>query len=320
LSGAPGATADGKSVAFLKASNRVASYVADVEAGGARLANSKRITFEENSLQAVTDWTADSKTLILIRDRNEHYRVYKQSLASDTAEPIMAAAESGLGDLADAVLSPDQKWVLVEVFPAGSEDNTRTNVKIVRIPMTGGTPELLFSMRNGGIISCARAPSKLCAVAEESPDRKTMIVTAFDPVKGRGAELARFDLRPDANTGQTVAHLLLCNISPDGSRLAIARSSDGPIEIHSLRGQHTLIVRAKGLDKLSFFRWAADGKGLFVSRHLYITDELVHVDLKGRTHSLWKSATCFGTPSPDGHHIAITDTQQNQNVWMMENF
>jgi serine/threonine protein kinase len=319
LSGPDGVTADGKRVAFLKTSTHVASYVADLQAGGTRLVNSRRITFEENGEDAVNDWTPDGKTLILTRNRDSYYGIYKQSLNTNTLEPILT---SQTGGVEQAHLSPDGRWIIFTAWPITGDGTTQTTVQLMRVPMSGGTPALIFSMRNGSFSSCARAPSTFCVVAEERPDRKVLIVTAFDPVKGRGAELARFDLHPDGNTGVNLEHSLLCDISPDGTRLAIAKSSYGPIEIHSLRGQPTLVVPTKGLDKLWNFKWAADGKGLFVSTQQYEGNtELLHIDLKGRIHSLWKSHEgCFGMPSPDGGHLAIFDSQQTKNVWMMENF
>lgn len=319
---APSVTADAKRIAFARGISRVVTYLADLKAGGARLANSRRFTLEETGEDAILDWTADSKAAILNRNRNEHFRVYKQVIGSETPEPLMGVAEPGA--LENAVLSPDQKWIIVQVYPYGGDDDFRKMVKIMRIPMAGGAPEFMFSLHNGSSISCARLPSRLCVAAEDSPDRKTMIVTAFDPIKGRGAEVARFDLRPDANVGVTIDHSPLCAISPDGSWLAISRSSDSPIEIHSLRGQATRIIRAKGVDKLYILRWAADEKGLFVSRKLFTGSELMHVDMQGRTQMLWRShggnAACYGTASPDGRRIAIYDWEQSNNIWMMENF
>jgi hypothetical protein len=68
--------------------------------------------------------------------------------------------------------------------------------------------------------------------------------------------------------------------------------------------------------------WAADGKGLFVARHVQDGTDLLHVDLKGKISPLWKSngPRCSGTPSPDGRHLAIYDWKRGANMWMMENF
>src|SRR5262249_33216225 len=133
---------------------------------------------------------------------------------------------------------------------------------------------------------------------------------------------ARFDLLPDASGWISSDHLHVCHISPDGALLAITRGPDAPIEIHSLRGEPTRIIPARGIDKITVVKWAPDETGLFVSKQLYDGGEIVYVDLRGRTHSLWRShgGTCFGRPSPDGRHLAIYDWEWSKNVWMMENF
>jgi hypothetical protein len=89
-----------------------------------------------------------------------------------------------------------------------------------------------------------------------------------------------------------------------------------------LRGLPTFSVPAEGLDNLWNLVWTADGKALFLSRHLHGGTELLRLDLQGGVTRLWKSPRPrgFGRPSPDGRHLAIYDTQQNSNMWMMENF
>ena len=310
-------SADGKRVAFLRASNRNASYVADLEAGGTRVTNSRRVTLEETGEDGAIHWTADSKTLILVHNRADHYTILKQAIDSDTPEPITPTEE---GAIENAIVSPDQKWAILQVYPLGGTPDFRTIVKVMRVPITGGTPEPIFSMHNGSSISCVQPPSTMCVVAEESSDRKTMIVTAFDPVKGRGPELARFDLGRYAKSGVALGmSAVLCDISPDGKLLAISRGSSAPIEIYSLHGQRVGIT--PGIDKITLV-WAADKTGFFIARHLYDGTELLHVALNRQTHSLWKShgESCYGVPSPDGRRIAIFDSQSTTNMWMMENF
>ena len=97
----------------------------------------------------------------------------------------------------------------------------------MRVPITGGAPELIFRVREGTTSFCARPPSNLCGVAEQSDDHKQMIITAFDPVEGRGPELASFDLGPEYETN---LQTMLWNISPDGTRLAAVR---GPARPHT---------------------------------------------------------------------------------------
>jgi len=313
-------TSDGKRVAFVKESYRSASYVGDLAGGRTRLSNARRVTFEEKGMDAVSDWTADSKSMIIVHNRSGQWRLYKQALDSNEPQPVMPAADAG--GLEEAVVSPDQKWIIVQSDPPENNGDIRATVRIMRVPMAGGSPELIFTARNGGLISCPRSSGKPCVVAEESPDRKTVIVTAFDPVQGRGAELGRFALKPDANIGVNIDHLVLCQISPDGTRLAIARSSNGPIEIHSLRGQPTFTISAASLERMVLLKWAGDEKGLFVSRRFLDGYEIVYVDIAGRSHSLWRSQSkwCVSKPSPDGRHLAIYEVGRSTNIWMMENF
>ena len=306
-------TADGKRVVFLESSGRGTSYLDDLEADGTRLVNSRPFTLEEGGEDVIDAWTADSRTVILILNRGDHYGLYKQRLNSDTPEPIVASVAGGL--LENAQVSPDGKWVIIQVWPITGG----ATVQLMRVPFTGGTPELIFPVREWSLSSCASPPSNLCAVAEQGDDHKQMIITSFDPVKGRGLELARFELDSDYDTN---ANYLLWDISLDGTRLAAARGPEGPIQVRSLRGQPTQVIRAKGLNNMWRLKWAADGRGLFVSNREKGGTEILHVDLQGNAKLLWKCSgdRCVGRPSPDGRHLAIYDWKQSANMWMMENF
>jgi serine/threonine protein kinase len=308
-------TADGKRLAFLESSgSRGTSYIADFEAGGTRLINQRHFTLEEGD-DAITDWTADSKAAIVIHNRSDHYELYKQSLSEETPEPIVTAVPDVLEN---AVASPDGKWVIVQVWPVSG--GASRLVPIMRVPITGGSPEQLFRVREGSLISCSRAPSNLCTVAEQSDDRKEMIITAFAPAKGRGHEIARFEIDPNIDTSR----YLQGRISPDGTHLLALRGQKGPIEIRSLRGGAAQVIHPKGVDNLLIASWTADGKGLIVTNGTKDGSQLLHMDFQGNTRLLWKSASverrCGGVPSPDGRHLAIYDLQQSANMWMMENF
>ena len=309
----PSATADGKRVAFLQSSGRGIGYLADLEAGGRRLLNSRRFSLEEGGDDYIAAWSADNKSAIIGFNRADHYGLYRQSLNSDAQQPIVASAAGGL--LENAQVSPDGKWVIIQVWPITGGPTSR----LERVPITGGIPELIFPVREGSVCFCARSPSSVCAVAEETEDRKQMIITSFDPVKGRGSELARFDLDPNYDTN---VNNLLWSISPDGSRIAASSGPGAPIQIRSLRGQPTQVIRAKDLNHMRLIVWAPDGNGLFVSAGEKRGAEILHVDLRGNTDVLWKCSSdrCFGGPSPDGRHLSVYEWRQNTNMWMMENF
>jgi eukaryotic-like serine/threonine-protein kinase len=316
--GNPTVSADGRRVAFLEAYARGASYVADVETGGTRLTNLRRVTLEEGGDDFVTDWTADSKALVLNQSRGDHYQISRQSLGADTPEAVVMS-DTGYGQ--KAVVSPDGRWIVLPVFRKADPVLLKTVIPVIRVPITGGTPEPLFTVRHGASVFCARPPSKLCVVTDTTEDLKAMTVTAFDPVRGRGSELARFTLGEDISLGMD--HSLLCDLSPDGSRLAVARDPFGSIEIHALRGQQRLTIPTTGLVPLRYIKWTADGKGLFVSTQRRDSGELLHLDLRGKANLIWKcggSRACLANPSPDGRHVAIYEAKQNANIFMMEHF
>lgn len=308
---AQNATADGRHIAFQRSIEYGTAYMADLEANGTRVRNSRHFTLEEAD-DFIPDWTADSSTVLIIANRGDHYSLYKQSLKSDTPEPIAANVAGGVLSL--AIISPDGKWVFGLFWPNAVGHNEPI---VVRFPFAGGPPESILPLLRI-FPHCARPPSTLCVVAKRSDDHKQMIVTSFDPVKGLGSELARYDFDPYLAINGDVFY----DISPDGTRLAVLRSPDGPIEIHSLRGQPTQIIRGKGSSNQSGVGWAADGKGLLIVRPAKDGYELQHVDLQGKTTVLWKSNNWDGyvVPSPDGRHLAIMDRTRTSNMWIMENF
>jgi len=318
--GSGSVSADGKRLAFLGWSGFGTSYIADLEGGGSQIRNPKHFTLEEDD-DFVTAWTQDSRQAIFGINRGYQYGVYKQALDSETPEALATNVPGGL--LANLVMSPDGKWIIALVWPLAPGESpvpsTHSTQPLMRIPVSGGTPELIFPVRLGSPVSCAQRLSNLCVIAERSDDRKQMIVTGFDPLKGRVRELARFDVDPalDVNVDN-----LICVLSPDGTRLATAPGPNGPIKIYSLQDHSLTTIPSKGLDRLWNVTWAADGKGLYVGRHVADGTELLYVDLEGRSSHLWKSLgqKCFGVPSPDGRHLAIYDWKRSANMWMIENF
>lgn len=175
---------------------------------------------------------------------------------------------------------------------------------------------MLLTMPRDAGFSCAGPHSNLCVVQERSEDRKRVIVRSLDPVKGRGPELARFDLDPKED-------FWFCEISPEGTRLAVSPSPSGPIRILSLSGHRPLLIPIGGLKINAGFFWAADGKDIYFDSAANGGTVLFHLDMTGKTHVVWENhggGWAFGMPSPDGRHFAINGETMNSNMWMMEDF
>jgi len=313
------ATNDDRHLAFAASSSFFTSYIADLEAGGTRIRNPKHFTLEDGNNDFITGWSADSKTVIVGQHRGDSWGLYKQSLDSETPEPIVPLVLAGWPSY--AVMSPEGKWAIALIWPAagGVTPERPSTLPIMRIPIARGAPETILQVSRPALVSCSRLPSKVCVIEESSDDHKTMVVSVIDPISGRGPELARFDLDREIDVFK---ENLMCDLSPDGTRLAITRSPESRIEIHSLRGQLMHIIPSQPLGRLTSIKWSANGNGFFATRRAPGGTELLHIDLKGTTQSLYKCTGwgCFAAPSPDGRHLAILDNKQSTNMWMMENF
>jgi serine/threonine protein kinase/Tol biopolymer transport system component len=309
----PTITRDGKRIAFSQSGKHPTIYLADLQAGGTRMDNPRHLTFSE-SPDYVYDWTVDGEAVIFGSLRDGYMGLYKQSIDSDSPEPLV----TGAIDVRYARVSPDGKWVLGVVWP--KHEGEHRPLELVRVPINGGPPELVFRSETPSwfTLFCARPPGTLCATAEPTQDRKQLVIRAFDPVKGRGPELVRFGIDPNASW--------ICQLSPDGRRIACISTPQGPIHILSFHGQSEQIVEPKESKDITNIDWSADGKNLLVSNHIKGGTELFRVDLRGNVKLLRKDIT-FGEgddmdarPSPDGRHIAFEEWVINANMWMMENF
>jgi Tol biopolymer transport system component len=312
----PSVTADGKRLAFLRSSaaGSGTSYIADLEAGATGIRNLKHFTLEEGD-DGITAWMPDSRAVIITKNRVDHYELYRRDLNGATEEPIVSNAA---GYANDAELSPNGKWVLLHVERIPGGPNSPQSV--MRVPITGGSPELIFDAQFWSQITCAKTPSNLCVVTERSADGKQMVVTTFDPLKGRGSELFRHDIDPLSPGGPGP----IWDLSSDGTRFAVASHRDGPIEILSLQGKLLQLIQSRDANNMWSLGWTRDGKGLFVCKSTKGGPQLLHLDLQGKAKVLWSNEggdnACVWAESPDGRHLALYGHQQTANFWMMENF
>jgi Tol biopolymer transport system component len=179
----------------------------------------------------------------------------------------------------------------------------------------GGPARLVLKAPLYGWHSCAVSPATSCVIAEHTPDGKQLIFTSFDPVKGRGRELTRLDIDPTVDYN----HVL----SPDGTRIAVIKRSEGRIHILSLIGQAPREINVKNWGNLENVDWTADGKALLASSPTQRGHALLRVDFQGNAQLLWEQQQdleTYAVPSPDGRHLAIMGWSLNSNIWSMEDF
>jgi hypothetical protein len=313
-------TKDDNKLVFARSSEVYTTYIADIDVRTFRIVDYRHFTLEDTNEFAVA-WTADSQSLIIEQPRANDFRIFKQKLEDGSRELIAPSVDASW--LQYQAVSPDGKWFIARVWPKDhppvSVPQAAFPLPVMRFPLAGGPPGTILHTSRPVNLSCAQAPSNLCVLAELADDYKHMVVTAFDPIAGRGPELARLELDSNRNI---YAEKLLCKVSPDGNRIAFTRSPDLPIEIYSLRDRTTKTIPSSAAEKTLYLNWAADSKGLFVTRSIPSGFELVHIDFQGHIASLRKciGRGCIGPSAPDGRHIAIDETKQTKNLWMMEKF
>ena len=271
-------TTDGKRLAVLKMSGQSDVFVGEWEAKGLRLKNPRRLTLDERN-DVPSAWTRDGKAVLFHSDRNGQFDIFKQALDQETAEPVV----TGPGNKHDPVLSPDGNLILYLQDAAGGK------IRIMRVPSSGGAPEMVLEGKGINGLKCSWSPATLCVLGEESPDRKQYIFTAFDPMKGRGRELTRVSLKQPVER-------YFWDLSRDGSRLAFAqdlRGSERRIQILPLSGGEAREVVIQREIQMTSLDWAIDGKGFFVGSTTP-GGMLLFVDLDGHTDVLWKRETLWG--------------------------
>jgi len=301
------ATADGKRVAFFRHFGEGTVYIGDLE--GARMTNPRHLTLSEDWNIGVA-WTADSKAIIFASDRNHTSGIYRQSLDSDTSEPII----TGLDNWPQSPqVSPDGAWLLY--FLERGSNGRLVSSDLMRIPITGGTPQFVLTAQPSARLSCPHAPATLCVISERSSENERLAFTGFDPARGRGAQIMTLDGPFNADYSW--------NLSPDGTRVALARSADGPIEILSLKGLATQQLSPNGWSTIAGLSWTADGKTLLISGLSHNVPTIIQVSVSGQSNVLWSVHSGLlraAAASPDGRHVAISQVNVSGNIWMIENF
>jgi Tol biopolymer transport system component len=309
-------TADGKHLAVSKFSEQADVYVGELEASGHGLKQPRRLTLDEHD-DYPGAWMPDNKAVLFWSDRNGTWDIFKQALDQEAAELVV----TGPDYKEKPVLSPDGSWILY-LSSATAQINATTPVRIMRVPTSGGPPQLVLEGRGISGLACARSPAALCVFSERTSDDRQLIFSAFDPVHGRGRELTRINLN------QPFSHYYNSwDLSCDGSRLAFTQydEREGRIQVLPVAGGVAREVNVKGWNGLSDLFWAADGRGLFVDRYPTSGTMLLYVDLEGRAEVLWQqrlasNSQMWGVPSPDARHLALVGYTADSNVWMLENF
>jgi DNA-binding winged helix-turn-helix (wHTH) protein/Tol biopolymer transport system component len=306
-------TIDGKHLAFLRGTRQAQTFVGLLEAGGTRMQAPQRLTYSE-AMDYPWAWTPDSKAVIFTSDRNGEFEVFKENLDQKASHSLTTSSQN-----ADMVrLSPDASWILYMLFPKSEGSSTR--IPLMRVLVSGGQSQLVLETNSDADFWCATAPAKFCALNERTPNRESLTVTAFDPVKGRGRVLMSIptDRLPYYNAKP----------SPDGSHFALLKvpESEGHIRLLTPDGRVERDITIKSWPGFITTAWAPDGRGIYCGTITQQGAALLRVNLDGTAEVLWQqkgtpfSNGTWGIPSPDGRYLAIMSEVTDSNLWMVEGF
>ena len=300
-------TADGKQIEFLRLTAQFHVYVGELDAKGTHLNNTRRLTLDEH-FEWPERWTPDSRAVVFWSERNGNWDIFKQTLDKDaTAELLPLGSEPKWY----ASFSPDGQWILYMALPEARSPGGSIPVRIMRVPVSGGPPQLVLTALGTTDIHCTRAPANLCVFDEQQQGH--LVFTSVNPIKGRERALANMEMEPSTE--------IPWDLSPDGSQIVM--TSEGRIRLLSLKSGVTTDLAVKGWNSFGEVDWSADGNALFVSSSTPDGATLLRVNLEGEARALWHQKLSLGTkgvPSPDGRHLAVAGWTTDSNAWMIENF
>ena len=306
------ATADGKQLIFLRSTDHATVFVGDLVGKGNRLANSRRLTLDDNYNLPMA-WTPDSREVIYSSQRASNWLMFRQALEPSSAPQPFTPADK---NFYLARLSPDGAWILLEGKPAGSHE-----IGIYRVDLKGSAPQLVFNTQQYVQFWCANKSANFCVFAHSSANKNELVIVAFDPVEGPGKELMRIPV--EAGTSADIGFDYWWQLSPDGSRIGIVKRHANQIRLVPLAGGRATTITTKGYSDVLDLNWASDSQSMFVSTLEPDGATVLHVGLNGDVQPVWhqpQSAFTWGLPSPDRGHLAILGSNSEANVWMIGNF
>jgi len=298
----------------MQARGTASVYVGELQANGTRLIQPQRLTLD-NWTKWPSGWSSDSQAVLFVSLGGSGWQIYKQGLDERMPEKPFAGAE----EYPWATFSPDGKWLL---FWAVSQGRDRLSVRLMRLPVSGGPPEIvLTSGRLTASHQCALWRPNFCVLEEQDPSGNQRVFSAFDPSQGRIVEIKRMN-------GSSFAPYAWWSLSPDGTRIAVAEQKPA-IRILNLTTGAEQSLTAKTDALFQKVAWSSDGRALIASGWFPSgwaapgSGVLFNIDMQGNTHVLMQdSHEWFGfpAPSPDGKRLAFTVFTGESNAAIIENF
>jgi hypothetical protein len=299
-------TSDGKRLVLWRRNTQEQAFISEFDASTRKWKTPRRLTLDANG-NIATAWLSDSRTVLFASNRNGTWTLFRQAIDETTADVLV-----GVHSVYLPWLSADGSQVLYlsQTDPA----NPSVPISLMRLPVTGGPPQLVLRDTALGNYQCARLPSTLCIATKFGKDE--VIFFAFDPGRGIGRELLKI---------RGLVHDW--SLSPDGRTLADL-PHDHSIRFFSVengvaREDKTFTLNEWPIENGD---WNADGSGLLIPSITPTgTPVILEVNRAGKASVVLEGAANtpfeFMIQAPDGHHgILGAIVPGDNNAWMIDNF
>ena len=304
-------SADGKHLSYLRWAESPVVYVSEIDRANGSLAPLRQLSLIERR-NLPFSWTPDSQSVIFTSDRDGIFHLFKQSPDQPAPDLLVGGDQS----VTNARLNPDGSEILFARNPDLGDHAGL--VRLMRVPLSGGTPQLVLAEPGISNFQCSRAPAAVCVLSRTSLD--SLDFFTFDPVTGTKTPLTHVE--------GADWYLQNWSLSPDGSTLAMAKKTHVPgpanIRLFSLASGKDRILALHDWSGIASLDWAADGRSIWASASSPSgMQTLLNVDLRGRAKPVLQEPEKdlgWAIPSPDGRHLAIWEASGNSNAWLLEGF
>jgi Tol biopolymer transport system component/DNA-binding winged helix-turn-helix (wHTH) protein len=303
-------SADSRHLLFFRWAGAPEIYVAEVKAAGG-LGKPQRLNQDERRNLPFA-WTPEGKSVIFTSDRDGALHIFKQSIDQPAPDLLVG----GDKDVQGARLNLDGTEILYLLNPSPTDADRRT--QLMRVPLSGGTPQLVLAELGITNVQCARAPSTVCIFSKFSSNGLAFMT--FDPVAGKEKEFTRIEDPEWYSYNWT--------LSSDGSTLALSKKhrtqEQAAIRLLPVAGGTESTITLQPWFGIAYIDWAADDRSLWVRASSPAgTQTLLNVDLHGKVKPVLQESEMdlgWAIPSPDGRHVAIWEASDSSNAWLLENF
>ena len=298
-------TGDGRRLVVGRTRRPVQAFLSDYDQGTRHWSEPRRLIQDANENLAYA-WTADSKAVFSISNRNGTWKLFKQAI-DETSPEVLIERRS----LMTPRLSADGTHVLY--MSLVNPDNGTSPTELISMPIAGGVPHVITQGKGIMNFQCAMAPSSLCLFIQID-ENGIGTYRAFDPEHGAGRELLKMSHQVWFDNGNW-------SLSPDGSKLAIA------LDQHRIRFFSVATGKSRDVTvkdwPLSGIDWAANSKTVFMPSHSPAGAPVVlEVSQTGKAQVVLqgKPYIDFGwmVQSPDSRHAVLGEyIPTDNNAWIV---